>query len=221
MVAACRDPSSAADLNDLATAPENKGRLEIVELDVTEQASVEHAAEYVKANHGVSPRTSRELESETRYLWHERLGRRSCALRPASSSTPVLLTSPSPNANLAGYSPWAQLLRQRLDLLFNVAGILGDGKNTPGPERSLRAMDREWLRQTLEVNAVGPMMLAAKLAPLLESPAKRGQGETARPPSVVVNFSARVGSIGDNSLGGWHSYRMSKVSSKRAGWFDT
>lgn len=100
--------------------------------------------------------------------------------------------------------------RQRVDLLFNVAGVLGDGKNTPGPERSLRAMDREWLRHTLEVNTIGPMMLVAALTPLLESPAKRGDAE-ARPPSVVINFSARVGSIGDNRMGGWHSYRMSKV----------
>lgn len=97
-----------------------------------------------------------------------------------------------------------------MDLLFNVAGVLGDGKNTPGPERSLRAMDREWLRHTLEVNTIGPMMLVAALTPFLESPAKRGDAG-ARPPSVVINFSARVGSIGDNQLGGWHSYRMSKV----------
>ncbi|CAN0575843.1 unnamed protein product [Ectocarpus sp. 12 AP-2014] len=97
----------------------------------------------------------------------------------------------------------------RVDLLFNVAGVLGDGKNTPGPERSVRAMDRDWLRHTLEVNTIGPMMLVAALAPLLESPAKKGDAG-ARPPSVVVNLSARVGSIGDNGLGGWHSYRMSK-----------
>ncbi|CAM9731837.1 unnamed protein product, partial [Ectocarpus sp. 13 AM-2016] len=98
---------------------------------------------------------------------------------------------------------------QRVDLLFNVAGVLGDGKNTPGPERSVRAMDRDWLRHTLEVNTIGPMMLVSALTPLLESPAKKGDAG-ARPPSVVVNFSARVGSIGDNGLGGWHSYRMSK-----------
>ncbi|CAN0528690.1 unnamed protein product, partial [Scytosiphon promiscuus] len=96
---------------------------------------------------------------------------------------------------------------QRVDLLFNVAGVLGDGKKTPGPERSLRAMDRDWLRHTLEVNTVGPMMLVAALTPLLESPAKK-RDAGARPPSVGVNFSARVGSIGDNGMGGWHSYRM-------------
>lgn len=106
--------------------------------------------------------------------------------------------------------PLSALPRQRVDLLFNVAGVLGDGKSTPGPERSLRAMNREWLRHTLEINTIGPMMLVAALTPLLESPAKKGD-QGARPPSVVVNFSARVGSIGDNGMGGWHSYRMSKV----------
>lgn len=119
----------------------------------------------------------------------------------APSNTHVLKPDPD---------PLPPLFRQRVDLLFNVAGVLGDGKKTPGPERSLRAMDRDWLRHTLEVNTVGPMMLVAALTPLLESPAKKGDAG-AKPPSVVVNFSARVGSIGDNGMGGWHSYRMSKV----------
>eukprot|EP00752_Nemacystus_decipiens_P003183 g2945.t1 len=149
VVAACRDPSSAADLLALGTKAGNEDRLDVVKMDIEDQTSLEAAAEHVKSAHG------------------------------------------------------------RVDLLFNVAGVLGDGKDTPGPERSLRAMNREWLRHTLEVNTIGPMMLVAAMTPLLESPAKKGD-QGARPPSVVVNFSARVGSIGDNGMGGWHSYRMSK-----------
>ncbi|CAM9535040.1 unnamed protein product, partial [Hapterophycus canaliculatus] len=136
VVAACRNPSSAKDLHALGQLAGNQNRLDVVQMDIEDQASLDTAAEHVKRTYG------------------------------------------------------------RVDLLFNVAGVLGDGKNTPGPERSLRAMDREWLRHTLEVNTIGPMMLVAALAPLLESPAKKGD-DGARPPSVVVNFSARVGSIGD------------------------
>ena len=43
----------------------------------------------------------------------------------------------------------------RIDLLLNVAGILGDGKNTPGPERSALKMDREWMEKSFQVNVIG------------------------------------------------------------------
>jgi NAD(P)-dependent dehydrogenase (short-subunit alcohol dehydrogenase family) len=56
--------------------------------------------------------------------------------------------------------------------------------------------------KSLEVNVVGPVMLAQAMAPFL-----RAKGKPGRSPSVIVNFSARVGSISDNRLGGWHSYR--------------
>jgi len=108
----------------------------------------------------------------------------------------------------------------RVDLLLNVAGILGDaGKTTPGPERSLDKMDRAWLEKTLAVNLVGPVMLTKELLPLLKQKRPRGRrnssddqtsSTTPRPPAVVANLSARVGSVSDNQLGGWYSYRMSK-----------
>ena len=99
----------------------------------------------------------------------------------------------------------------RVDLLLNVAGLLGDGRATPGPERSLARMDRGWFETTLAVNLVGPVMLCKELLPLLARP-RRGKeaDEGRRPPPIVVNLSARVGSISDNGLGGWYSYRMSK-----------
>ena len=39
----------------------------------------------------------------------------------------------------------------RVDMLLNVAGVLGDGANTPGPERSLRSIDANWLKKSLNV----------------------------------------------------------------------
>jgi NAD(P)-dependent dehydrogenase (short-subunit alcohol dehydrogenase family) len=44
-------------------------------------------------------------------------------------------------------------MHSRVDLLLNVAGILGDGKSpaTPGPERSITGIDREWLTKTFDV----------------------------------------------------------------------
>ena len=112
---------------------------------------------------------------------------------------------------------------QRVDGLFNVAGILGDGATTPGPERTLAAIEREWLEKSLAVNVIGPVMFIKALSPLMRSIGRKsitvgGLGSEkvlinlpqGRPPTVVVNLSARVGSISDNKLGGWYSYRLSK-----------
>uniref|UniRef100_A0A7S1BR16 Uncharacterized protein n=1 Tax=Corethron hystrix TaxID=216773 RepID=A0A7S1BR16_9STRA len=102
--------------------------------------------------------------------------------------------------------------RERVDGLFNVAGILGDGD--AGPERNVSALDRTFLEKNMTVNVVGPMMVIRELAPLLK--ARKGKkllpGRSA--PSAVVNMSARVGSLADcNRAGlGWHSYRMSKAA---------
>ena len=106
----------------------------------------------------------------------------------------------------------------RVDMLLNVAGILGDGVSTPGPERSLAKLDRDWVEKTLAVNVVGPVMLTKELAPLMKSKArgKPKAGESPRPKSVVANLSARVGSISDNELGGWYSYRFSKSALNQA-----
>lgn len=100
----------------------------------------------------------------------------------------------------------------RVDLLLNVAGILGDGTTTPGPERALAKINRAWLEKTMAVNVIGPVMLSQALFPLLI----QKRGAEPRPKSVVVNLSARVGSISDNDLGGWYSYRMSKAALNQA-----
>lgn len=115
---------------------------------------------------------------------------------------------------------------QRIDALFNVAGILGDGISTPGPERSLASIDRDWFEKSLAVNVVGPTMLVQALSPLMRTRGRRRIAiddvsennrkqievipPTDRPPTVIVNLSARVGSISDNQLGGWYTYRSSK-----------
>jgi NAD(P)-dependent dehydrogenase (short-subunit alcohol dehydrogenase family) len=110
----------------------------------------------------------------------------------------------------------------RVDLLLNVAGILGDGgKTTPGPERSLTKMDRSWLEKSLAVNVIGPVMFTKELAPLLmhsrrAAVNRNSNSDNSRPVSVVANLSARVGSITDNGLGGWYSYRMSKAALNQA-----
>lgn len=103
-------------------------------------------------------------------------------------------------------------IHNRVDILFNVAGVLGDAEVTPGPERNISQFDRKWFQTQIDVNAIGPMMLSKALFPFMKVPSKHIK-DGSRAPSIVLNMSARVGSIADNTGGlGWHSYRMSKAA---------
>ena len=88
----------------------------------------------------------------------------------------------------------------RVNLLVNAAGVL----HGPGfaPEKKLEQLDATALRSVFEVNAFGPALVLKHFKPLLQ--------HTER--CVVANLSARVGSIGDNRLGGWYAYRASKAA---------
>ena len=100
----------------------------------------------------------------------------------------------------------------RVDVLLNVAGLLGDGSTTPGPERSISKLDRDWIEKTMAVNVIGPVMLSKELSPIM----KTKRSKDGRATSVIANLSARVGSIADNEMGGWYSYRFSKAALNQA-----
>ena len=70
------------------------------------------------------------------------------------------------------------------------------------PEKSMRALSAEALQAVFAVNAVGPALVAKHFLPLTP----RGEA------SLFAVLSARVGSIGDNGLGGWYAYRASKAA---------
>ena len=84
-------------------------------------------------------------------------------------------------------------------LVFIATGVLHHGE---APERSYRAMTAEHLLRDYRVNTVGPALVAKHFLPLLPRDRR----------AVFAALSARVGSIGDNRLGGWHSYRASKAA---------
>lgn len=86
------------------------------------------------------------------------------------------------------------------DLIFVAVGILApDGG---APEKSLAAIDADAMAQVLAVNTIGPALILRHAARLLPKDRR----------SVVAMLSARVGSIGDNQIGGWYSYRASKAA---------
>lgn len=95
-----------------------------------------------------------------------------------------------------------------INLLINASGILSI-PNVMQPETTLSKVDKRSLMLAYEVNAVGPALVIKHMWPLLKA---GGGSGTQRDVAVVANISARVGSIGDNRLGGWHSYRSSKAA---------
>lgn len=89
---------------------------------------------------------------------------------------------------------------QPLRLLIVASGFLHESGS--GPERSLAHLDAAYLTQVFAVNAIGPALMLKHFAPLLP---KEGEAK-------IVFISAKVGSIGDNALGGWYGYRASKAA---------
>jgi NAD(P)-dependent dehydrogenase (short-subunit alcohol dehydrogenase family) len=106
----------------------------------------------------------------------------------------------------ADVQSWAGLRQQcmqhcqHIDLVFNTMGLL-HGPDLR-PEKSLKQLSMNNLNSVFAVNAFAPILLAQVVADLL---AKSSQ-------SWFVSLSARVGSISDNQLGGWYSYRAAKAA---------
>lgn len=94
----------------------------------------------------------------------------------------------------------------KLDRLVNLTGVLHD--ESMRPETRYQALNRHQLMKSMEVNAVGNILVAARMLPFLVA---AGEEHPDRP-AVVANMSARVSSISDNGLGGWYSYRSSKAA---------
>lgn len=85
-------------------------------------------------------------------------------------------------------------------LVLIATGVLhGDGF---APERRLQDLDAEAFAKVLALNLIGPSLILKHLLPRLD-----------RSGAVRIGvISARVGSISDNHLGGWYSYRASKAA---------
>jgi len=143
------------------------------------------------ATGGIGSAVADALETGSRF---ERVIRFS---RSGDSPVPVDLTS---EASIAKAATWMQGEGILPSLIFVATGLLHDGER--GPEKSLRQLDADWLMLNYQVNAVGPALIAKYFLPLMN------RNQTIR----FAALSARVGSISDNRLGGWHGYRASKAA---------
>ena len=86
-----------------------------------------------------------------------------------------------------------------IDLFIVATGILHRDPDI-SPEKRLADIDAATMAEVFHINTIGPALLAKHFLPLLRRDTK----------SAFAAISARVGSIGDNRLGGWASYRASK-----------
>ncbi|MBX7527070.1 SDR family NAD(P)-dependent oxidoreductase [Qipengyuania vesicularis] len=87
-----------------------------------------------------------------------------------------------------------------LDLVLVATGYLHE--EGAGPEKDWRHLSVEELARNFAINATGPALVAKHFLPLLPREGRAG----------FAALSARVGSISDNRLGGWYSYRASKAA---------
>ena len=117
------------------------------------------------------------------------------------SSVPAvdLLNEESLALAAAFISQQTQTAGRDLRLVINTTGTLH--KPHP-PEKSWTQLDGAAMAQVFAINTLGPALLMKHLLPLLPREGK----------AVFATLSAKVGSIGDNRLGGWYSYRASKAA---------
>lgn len=87
------------------------------------------------------------------------------------------------------------------DLVIIASGILSDGEALQ-PEKSFRHQDPEAFQRVFAINTFGPALAAKHFLPIMPRSGR----------AVFAALSARVGSITDNRLGGWHAYRASKAA---------
>lgn len=95
-------------------------------------------------------------------------------------------------------------LNDSFDLVFVATGALVvDGYE---PEKTIKTVTPKGMANQFAVNAIGPMLILKHALPRLSRDK----------PWVFAALSARVGSIGDNSIGGWTSYRSAKAALNQA-----
>ncbi len=92
------------------------------------------------------------------------------------------------------------LLKKPLRLVINTSGFLHS--NLVKPEKRLSHINRTNMIKNFSINSIAPILIARSIEKFI------------RPelPFSFASLSARVGSIGDNRLGGWYSYRASKAA---------
>ena len=95
---------------------------------------------------------------------------------------------------------FSETIEGSFNLIINAIGVLQTTEE--GPEKTINVVKQKSMIDMMTINAIGPALLLKNFSKKLDKTKF----------SVFVNLSARVGSITDNRLGGWISYRASKAA---------
>jgi NAD(P)-dependent dehydrogenase (short-subunit alcohol dehydrogenase family) len=140
------------------------------------------------AGGGIGGALLRRLEADAAFAGVVGLGRR--------SEPPIDLLSEESLAQAARFVA----AKGKIRLVVDATGFLHDEGQRP--EKSWRELDPAAMARAFALNAIGPALIMKHMLPLLPREGK----------AVFATLSAKVGSIGDNQLGGWYSYRASKAA---------
>lgn len=94
----------------------------------------------------------------------------------------------------------ALLSSQCPDVVINTLGILHEAEHTP--EKNINQVTQDWLFRSIQINVLPTIQIAQALTKVM----------TRQSSIKLITLSARVGSISDNHMGGWYSYRLSKAA---------
>ena len=156
--------------------------------------SADGVAVVIGASGGIGAALLHQLKSEPQFIQIVALSR--------SSTPPLDLLD---EASIAHAARVVRDLNLPVRLLIDATGMLsGTGPNGDNyqPEKSWSQLSAAQMTHAFAINAIGPALLMKHFLPLLPRQGK----------AVFATLSAKVGSIGDNRLGGWYSYRASKAA---------
>jgi NAD(P)-dependent dehydrogenase (short-subunit alcohol dehydrogenase family) len=134
------------------------------------------------------------------YATYRRLESATALLAIQDSRLRCLQMDITDEAQIAATIQQIQTETPTLHYTINCVGVLHEGEMQP--EKSVRQINAEQLLRYFQVNSIGAMLLFKYVQPLLKHPDR----------SILATISAKVGSIGDNQIGGWYGYRASKTA---------
>jgi len=167
----------------------------------------------VGAGGGIGSAVLAQLRSDARYARVLALGRRGEVAMDLTDEASIAAAATQVAQALAASGAALRLVVVASGVLQNDEGkaevnadvkadVKAEAKAEVKAEKGWRELDAGRMARSFAVNAIGPALLMKHLLPLLP---REGR-------SVFAAISAKVGSIGDNRLGGWYSYRASKAA---------
>ncbi len=152
----------------------------------------------IGAGGGIGAALVEQLAADSRYAGVLAVARSPLASAFAPGVVPVRADL-TDEASIAAAAAQAASLGS-IRLVIVATGLLHDA--SLAPEKSWQVLDADAMARSFAINSIGPALVAKHFLPRLPRSGR----------AVFAALSARVGSIGDNRLGGWYSYRASKAA---------